>query len=109
MADFNGFSEETVSGIARLAEDGFNDFKDEAIAAGKDFLAQSKEDLQHWTEQLAAGQISKEDFEWLMRSKENAVKLIILNRIGLTKTQADKLTAGIISVVTASAFKLFKK
>ena len=107
MADFNNFLVDVEKGIASLIENSFNEFRNQAIAAGKEFIEDSKDDIKVWTEQLADGQLSKEDFEWLMRSKETSAKLIILKHIGLTKAQVDKLTTGIIDVVNTSAFKYF--
>ena len=107
MPDFNDFWEDLEKGILSLAESSFNEFKTGAIAAGNDFIEQSKADLQYWTSELAADNLSKEDFEWLVKSKENMAKLVILNHIGLTKVQVDKLTSGILKAVTEAALKIF--
>ncbi len=107
MADFNDFWGDLKKGISTFVQSSFNEFKDQAIAAGNEFIEDSKDDIKVWTEQLAGGQMSKDDFQWLMRSKETTAKLIILKHIGLTKAQVDKLTTGIIDVVTTSAFKSF--
>ncbi len=107
MVDFNNFLSDVKKEIASLIESSLNEFRSQVIAAGDEFIEDSKDDIKVWTEQLADGQLSKDDFEWLMRSKETTTKLIILKHIGLTKAQVDKLTTGIIDVVIKTAFKSF--
>ncbi len=107
MADFNDFWEELKKGIVSLAENSFNDFKDQALAAGNDFIEQSKADFKLWTEQLVARQMNKEDFEWLIKSKKTTLELILQKQKGLAKAQIDKLTSGLLNVVVSTAVKSF--
>jgi hypothetical protein len=107
MVTFEDFWEDLQKGFSTFAETSLKDFKDEAFAAGKDFLEQSKEDIKLWTEQLATGQMSKEDFEWNVKGKKDVADLIILKQKGLAKAQVDKFTSGLTDIIISTAVKSF--
>lgn len=109
MSDFNDFWEELKNEVIALAENQLQDFKDQAIAAGKDFIEQSKDDLKFWSEQLASGQMNKNDFEWLVKGKKDLAELILLKHKGLAKVQVDKFINGLLEVVIGTALKNFVK
>ena len=105
MSDFNEIFEELKKGIVSLAENNLKEFKDQAISSGMDFLEQSKDEIKLWTEELATGQMSKEDFEWLVKGKKDLAELIILKEKGLAKSQVDKFTNGVCDVLISTAFR----
>ncbi len=107
MADFNDFLQDIKSGITTLAETSFNDFKDQAIAAGYEFINKSEDDLKLWTAQLATGEMSTEDFEWLVKSKKDLAELIILKQKGLAKANLDKFTTGLFDMIISSGVRAF--
>lgn len=107
MADFNDFLQDIKSGITTLAEQSFNDFKDQALDAGFEFINESEDDLKLWTAQLASGEMSTKDFEWLVKSKKDLAELIFLKQKGLAKANLDKFTTGLFDVIISSAVKSF--
>ena len=107
MANFNDFWEDLKKGLSTLAESGVKDFKDQILTAGNKFLEQSKDDIKLWTEQLAEGQMNKDDFGSLIRGKKDVAEMILLEEKGLAKAQVDKLTSGLLDVVVSTAVKSF--
>ncbi len=107
MDDFNKFMEVLKEGLEDFAENRWKDFKDAAINDGKSFLDTSKEDLERWTKSLADGNLSKDDFEWLLESKKDLAELFALKQIGLTKVTLDRFLNGIIDLIINTAFKTF--
>jgi hypothetical protein len=107
MADFNDFLQDIKSGITTLAETSFKDLKEQVVAAGYEFIGQSEDELKLWTAQLAVGEMSTVDFEWLVKSKKDLAELIFLKQKGLAKAQIDKFTTGLFDVIVSSAIKSF--
>ena len=67
----------------------------------------AKADLQRWTTMLASGQLSKDDFEWLLQSKKDLAELVALKQAGLAQVALDRFVNGLLNVVVTSAFKVF--
>lgn len=107
MADFNDFLQDIKSGITTLAESSFNDFKDQVIVAGYEFINESEDDLKLWTAQLAAREIKVKDFEWQIKSKKDLAELIFQKQKGLAKANLDKFTTGLFDVIVSSGVKRF--
>jgi hypothetical protein len=78
-----------------------------SISADLSLLGQNtKADLQQWTNDLVAGKMSKADFESLVRGEVGLVKMVALERLGLTQVRLDELRAGILKTLVDTAFML---
>jgi hypothetical protein len=89
------------------AAERWEDFKDEAIEDGEAFLSEAKDDLQRWTKALGNGDLSKDDFEWLVESKKDLFELHALKQKGLTKIKISKFINGVVDLIVNTAFKTF--
>jgi hypothetical protein len=69
----------------------------------KDFIAESKQDLEKWTLLLLDGMLSKKDYEWLVQSKADLARLIILKNITIAKSAADSLINALLDKIVISA------
>lgn len=107
MAAFDDFIEELKTEIVEFAEYSWKAYKNAAIKDGKAFLEQSKADLERWTKMLAKGDLTRDDFEWLMVGKKDLAELVALKQKGLAKVALDRFTNGLIDTIVSTAFKTF--
>ena len=83
------------------------EFKDQASREAMSFITESKQDLIKWTSALTSGQLSAADFEWLLKSKKDLLKLNGLKAAGLAHIQADKFRDQVLSLVIDKASNHF--
>lgn len=107
MADYDDFIAALEQGIKELAKQTVSDFKDQAVSDAKSFLDTSKGDLKKWVKQLADGELTKDDFEWLIKGREDAIELLELKQAGLAVVQADKFKKSLATLVVDTAFDVF--
>lgn len=65
------------------------DMADKLLPAGKDILRSHAELLEQWTAQAAAGQLTEQDLNWLVRSRLDLSRLKALESAGLTLVEID--------------------
>lgn len=56
---------------------------------------------------LAKGDLTKDDFEWLLAGKKDVALLVALKQKGLAKVALDRFSNGLIDVIVATAFKFY--
>jgi len=107
MPTFNDFVSTLKTDLLDFAKVNFEEYKDELLKDGTLFIEKAKSDLERWTEGLASGALSKDDFEFLLKGKKDLAQMEALKQLGLSKIRITKITNGIIDVVVGSAFKTF--
>jgi hypothetical protein len=80
--------------------------RDSVINSGRDFLFESRRDLERWTGLLAAGTISQEEFEWLVQARVHLAEMQALLASGLTLARIDELRISLVQSITGAAFHL---
>jgi len=71
------------------------------------FLAKTREDVKRWTELLAVGALTREDFEWLVVGRRDLAELAALKRRGLGKAALERFRDGLVKLLVAAAFRAF--
>ena len=107
MPTFNDFVSTLKNDLLDFAKINYEEYKDELLKDGTLFIEKAKLDLERWTDGLASGALSKEDFEFLLKGKKDLAQMEALKQLGLSKIRITKITNGIIDVVVGSAFKTF--
>jgi hypothetical protein len=107
MADFDDFLENLKKGLEELAKKNWREFRDAAEKDGKAFVEKTKEDLRRWTKLLAQGDLSKDDFEFLVAGKKDLVEMEALKQAGLTLVRLERFQNALISLVIDTAFETF--
>lgn len=107
MSDFDVFIDSLKKELADFAEYSWKTYRSEAIKDGKAFIEKSKSDLERWTKMLAQGDLTRDDFEWLMVGKKDLAELVALKQKGLAKVALDRFVNGLIDTVVSTAFKIF--
>lgn len=107
MANFDDFVDAMKIELVEFAEYSWNLYKTAAVDDAKLFFEQSKVDLERWTKMLAAGDLTRDDFEWLVVGKKDLAKLVALKQKGLGNVALDRFVNGLIDTIVATAFKVF--
>lgn len=107
MPTFNDFVSTLKNDLLDFAKINYEEYKDELLKDGTIFIEKAKADLERWTDGLASGALTKEDFEFLLKGKKDLAQMEALKQLGLSKIRITKITNGIIDVVVGSAFKTF--
>ncbi len=107
MVEFDEFLNTLKDGVLDLAKQGLKGFREEALKDGQNFLEKSKEDLRRWTKLLASGELSQEDFEFLVLSKKDVAEMHALKQAGLALVRIDRFKSGLLNLVIETAFDVF--
>lgn len=101
---WEGFAATVKEGVGELARNTVGDFIPQAQADATAFLNASGEKLRKWGDLLANGQISADEFEFLLGSQRDLAKMHALTALGLTATRLERFRTGLISLIVKSAF-----
>jgi hypothetical protein len=107
MPTFNDFVSTLKNDLLDFAKENLEEYKDEILKDGTAFVKKTKSDLERWTDGLASGALSPEDFEFLLKGKKDLAEMEALKQLGLSKVRLDKITNGIIDVIIGSVIKTF--
>lgn len=106
MVNFDKFFRELKKGAKGVAKKEAAKFQKEANADGKAFLEAIKHDLKIWTQQVAKGKMSMEDFEFLVKGKKDLAKMKALTEAGLSAVRIDRIRMAMIDLIITAAWKL---
>ena len=59
-----------------------------------------------WTALLVSGELTKEDYAWLVASRRDNARMEALTQAGLAKARIQRIVNGVLDLVVAEAFKL---
>ena len=107
MSKFDDFIDVIEEGVKELAKKTLKGFKDEAVTDTKAFLDASKEDLKRWTKLLAQGELSQDDFKWLVLGRKDVAELHALKQAGLALVGIDRFKNALLDLVIDTAFDVF--
>lgn len=106
MATFQEVVDEVKQGLVQIVTREGTGFLNEVLTDGEAFLRATKDDLELWARQLAAGQLSKNDFEFLVRGKRDLAAMAAATQAGLAAIRIDRIRAALIDLVVMAAGKL---
>ena len=109
MDDFNQFLDAFKNELKELAKTTGKDFKEAAIKDGTEFLEKTKEDLKLWTQQVIEGDLSKEDYEFLVKGKKDLAEMAALTQAGLSLVEVEKFRNSVVSWVATKAVDVIVK
>lgn len=95
---FSAFKSE----VTGFASDNFADIKQEAINDSMEFFNALKSDLSTWTMQLANGEMSKADYEWLLKSQKDLAQMNLLKQKGVSQARVDHLKKNALSFLVSA-------
>ena len=107
--DFKDVLKEIKGNLLGLMGSKFDDLKAESKKDVQDFLNASKAKLERWTTLLAAGNLTPDDYKWLVESQKDLVVLQGLYAAGVSKIKLGHLKNSILDTVINTAITLVTK
>lgn len=102
--DFDAILDQIKDGIAALALTTVRRYAADAVADATDFLDRTRGKLERWTGLLAAGELTTEDVEWLVRSQASLLEMRALKESGLALVRVDEFRASVLNLITDTVF-----
>ena len=105
MQEFQQLYKEIEQQIVSLAESTVSNYKEQAIQDAKQILADMKADLIRWTDLLALKQIKVNEFEWLVNSDKELVKMKALENAGLAASRASAFGLTVMNLIIDTSIR----
>jgi hypothetical protein len=105
MSNFKKITEEILKEIESLAEGTFKKHKDKAFKDGKAFMDKIEDDLERLSNLLAKGELTAEEFKWLVRGKKDLAEMVLLKQAGLALVQIDQFKNSLLDLITGHLLK----
>ena len=102
--DFGEIFDELKSKTIDLAKLTVKEYAEEAKKDALAFLESSKEKLERWTTLLAKGDITTDEFEYLVNSQQSLAQMKALTQAGLAQIRADQFKQGLLNLVVDVVF-----
>ena len=99
MPDQEKLFSEIEKQILSLAKSSVSGDKKQAMADAKQILADLKTDLIRWTDLLAQKKIKVNEFEWLVNSDKELIKMKALENAGLATTRVSAFGQGVLNII----------
>jgi hypothetical protein len=97
--DFQTLFDQLKKEVSKLAVSSVQKFKNEAETDAQNLLENLKQNLKAWSFQLASGEISKDDFEFLVMGQKELIEMNILKQKGMALIELDKLKISLIKQI----------
>ena len=102
--DFNGIIKNIRTEVETVAKLTVRKYRKQATRDARKMLTQMKSDLRRWSNLLDQGLINTEDFEWLVQSQVDSVKMAGLQKAGLAEIRVDHFKRTFINLIIDSFF-----
>ena len=93
-------------GIVVLGREMLGEAIDQVREDSEAFLMEAREDLKEWTRQLATGELSKDEFEALLKAKKSLLEMRALTQAGISLTKIQRFRDKLIDLVIDTAFEV---
>jgi len=97
--DFQTLFDQLKKEVSNVAITSVQKFKEEAKTDAQNLLENLKQNLQTWTIQLASGEITRDDFEFLVMGQKELIEMNILKQKGMALIDLDKLKISLINQI----------
>ena len=104
--DFNSLFNQLKTEIITLAKDKFKDLASEAASDGTSLLHTIQDDLNIYTQELADGKITPEQFRILLLGNEDLIKMSALTQAGLAEAKADAFRTEVFNTIVGTVTSL---
>lgn len=105
MPDYQAILKEIENQVVALATSTISECKNEAIQDGKNLLSQMSSDLIRWMKLVAEKQLTSQEFEWLINSDKDQVKMDALEKAGLAAERVEQFSITVLKVIANIALK----
>lgn len=105
MGDFNAFLDALKQNLLELADNSFKNYGKQLLQDGTEFAKRLEEDLNSWSAEYSIHEMTKEEFEELVKEKKDLLDMEELKKADLPRTELNKMRNAIVETVTATAVK----
>lgn len=102
--DFDAYIADVKKGIVGLAKSEASDYVDAIKKDTRDFLRESKDDLERWTALLVCGDLEPREFRLLVQAERTLGEMKALRAAAKSEIVVQRITNGILDVVIQTAF-----
>ncbi len=97
--DFEKILKELKESLLLVLGNQYSGFKKETKKDIEDFLNTSKDKLERWTKLLANGELSLDEYEWLIKSQKDLLAMKGLEKVGISKISLGHFKNKVIKTV----------
>ena len=101
---FNAMIKELRGNIDALATLTVRNYKQDAAKDAQKMLSKMKKDLRRWSDLLDEGRLTTADFEFLVNSQGDSLKMSALERSGLALLRVDHFKKSFFNLVIDTTF-----
>lgn len=105
MGDFNSFLDDLRKNLNELAGNSFENHTKQLVHDGTEFAKRLEDDLQRWSAEYSIHEMTKEEFEELVKEKKDLLEMEELKKADLPRTELNKMRNAIVDTVMATAVK----
>ena len=98
--NFQQIIDNLKNGVINLALSSFKQYTNEAKTDALQLLEDMKVSLEKWTIQLAKGELSKADFEFLVLGQKDLLEMNALKQAGLALIEADQFKTNLLNLIS---------
>jgi hypothetical protein len=106
--DIQDILKQLEQGITNIAQSSLKNYLSQAQVDGKSFLAAIEDDLTNWTNLLAAGQLSADDFKDLVAGQKDLMQMVALTQAGVAAIQLDQFKQEVFGLVINTVMSALK-
>jgi hypothetical protein len=107
MSKFDDFFGAVKTGLGPLVSDFAAQAKAQVLTGMKDYLQARAGDLKSWTEDLAAGRMTKLEFEDLVTGLKSEIEMRALAVAGVQTARLQRLRDAFVNLILDKAFAVF--
>ncbi len=108
QVDFSDIFKQLKTGVVGLAKSTVSQYVNDAKTDAQNLLAEMKDDLERWTKLLISGDLTTQDFEWLVNSEKDSFKMAALEQAGLALIRVDQFKSSVLNFIVDTVFKMVK-
>ena len=106
--DFPKILEQLKDNLVTLAKSTLTNYVSEAKTDAQNMIDSMKAKLERWTLLLANGDLTVEDFEWLVYSQKDLIEMNALKEAGLAEIRIEQFKGSVINLVIDTVLQLIK-
>ena len=106
--DFSEIFKQLKTGVVGLAKATVSNYITDAKADAQNLLTEMKVDLERWTKLLISEDLTTKDFEWLVNSEKDSLKMAALQQSGLAMIRIDQFKNSVLNFIVDTVFKMIK-
>ncbi len=106
--DFTNILDQLKTDIADLAKTTMKGYINDAKKDAQQFLLNMKDKLKRWTELLAKGDLTTDEFVWLLSSQKDLVEMSALKHAGVAAIRIDQFKSSLLNLIVDTVFDIVK-